>query len=403
MEWIDRLDTWRASDATGPLQITLFPTNRCNLRCRICWQRELEVDKAELSEDRLLRLVDECADAGVREWLIVGGGEPMLRAETVIRMAERIRRRGMNGSLQSNGTLFRPSHYERLILAGWQNIIVSLDGPDEQLNDAVRSPGSFQKATAAMRLLTEMKRAQAASLPRLSLNVTLTSPLVDRLSDLVALAIDLGCEGDVNLSELVVLGDDTRGLALTDADRAHLTSRVDAVLAGRPHLPFATNLGIFTRDGGKPTGMSAADFRDANGTLERAACYEPWLSIAVLPDGRSGPCCAMWAPDADSLADKSFQQVWRGQYLEGVRAQIREGKAPVYCRNCPSILGGHIREQRRVYRERVEWLESGHARRAVFLAQKAWRSARTHGLRGMVRRGIEWLKIKFAEKAHPRD
>lgn len=398
MEWMDRLDKWRAGESPGPLQVTIFPTNRCNLRCRICWQRELEVDKTELSEKRLLRLVEECAEAGVRQWLIVGGGEPMVRAQTVMRMIKRIRELGMNGTLQSNATVFRQAHFEQLIADGWNNIIVSLDGPDEDLNDSIRSARSFQKATAAMRLLSEMKRSLQADIPRLSLNVTLTRPLIDRLPDLLDLAVELGCDGDVNFSELVIVGDETKPFALAGTDRARLPEMVKGALAGRPDLPFNTNLATFACQGGKPAGMSAADFSQANGTLERAACFEPWLSVAILPDGRTGPCCAMWAPEADSLAGAPFEQVWHGNYMQRVREQIRRGNPPVYCRNCPSILGGVVREMRRQYRERVEWRGAGRAGRALLLAKKAARSARNRGFKGMIRRGIDWVKITSADR-----
>ena len=38
-----RLDAWRNGGSAGPLRVTLFPTNRCNLRCSICWQRWADV------------------------------------------------------------------------------------------------------------------------------------------------------------------------------------------------------------------------------------------------------------------------------------------------------------------------------------------------------------------------
>ena len=105
---LTRLHRWQAGETPGPWTITLIPTNRCNLRCEICWQRRTEADFGhEVQDSRLEELVDEAAAMGVREWNISGGGEPMARAGLVLSLCERIRERDMNGALQTNATLSR--------------------------------------------------------------------------------------------------------------------------------------------------------------------------------------------------------------------------------------------------------------------------------------------------------
>lgn len=393
MNWLERLVSWqRADPPVGPLRVTLYPTNRCNLRCSICWQREFEFETAEMPEERLLRLVDECADAGVRDWLIVGGGEPMVRGDTVTAVAHRIMERGMNGCLQTNGTMLRDSHMKALIEMKWPSVIISLDGSTEEINDRIRSKGSFSGAVKTIRRLAELKRNNAASRPRLSLNVTLTRLIADKLEDLFDLARDIGCDGEVNLCGLVVMGKETESLVLRDDDWMRLTTYANKLRECPWPYPFRSNLTEYVDSGELVDKAARMDFEEDD--IAGARCYEPWLSLVVMPDGRVGPCCVMCAPDLDSLAEKTLKEVWRGPYMEGVRALMRCGGVPDYCKYCPSRLALQAREQRRILWEQDQWRRKGPLGRTVFLAGKALTSARHRGLRQLGRRGIEWLRIQ---------
>jgi MoaA/NifB/PqqE/SkfB family radical SAM enzyme len=197
---LHRLMQWRRGETPGPWQMVVFPTNRCNLKCTMCWQRWVEekwgqVDHSrELSDERLMRLVDEAADMNVREWNIGGGGDPMVRGELVMRMCARIRERGMNGGIFTNGTLFRRDHLEHLVRIGWDRVDFSLDGPTAAINDAIRSEGSFDRAVAAMRELMEIRGALGATRPVTDVHIVLTRLNFDHLDDMVRMIASLGAK-----------------------------------------------------------------------------------------------------------------------------------------------------------------------------------------------------------------
>ena len=191
---VTRLLRWHAGETPGPWQLHLFPTNRCNLRCKTCWQRSIEfATDREVPDDRLLALADEAAALGVKEWFIIGGGEPMARGDLVIRLCERIRERGMDGVLHTNGTLFKPAHLESLVRMGWGRVKVSLDGPTAAVNDPIRGEGAFERATGNIRRLTELKREQGVSVPTVALHPTLVRQNFEKAGDIIELARDLGC------------------------------------------------------------------------------------------------------------------------------------------------------------------------------------------------------------------
>jgi len=43
---LHRLCRWQSGETPGPWTITLIPTNRCNLHCLMCWQRQIDADCA---------------------------------------------------------------------------------------------------------------------------------------------------------------------------------------------------------------------------------------------------------------------------------------------------------------------------------------------------------------------
>ncbi|MCX5769886.1 MAG: radical SAM protein [Candidatus Hydrogenedentes bacterium] len=393
IEWMGRLAAWRSGGSAGPLRVTLFPTNRCNLRCSICWQRWADVDRTEMSDERLMRLVDECAELGVREWLIIGGGEPMVRGQIVMKMISRIRELGMNGGLHTNGTIFDQAHFEELIRVGWQRVTVSLDGPNEEINDSIRSKGSFAKATENIRKLGELKRQRNALLPGISLYVTLTKLTCDKVEDIIELSHALGCDHELSLSDLIVQGERCEELALTKDDWKTLraSARRAEILANR--YGMSTNLACYAEDSGQPASSGLRPVQWAHGDPANAICYEPWLSLSILPDGKCGPCCAFYDPGADSLANLSLQEVWRGKYLEEVRRQLREKHPPDYCSRCPSNNMALANWQRQVYHEHEFWRRLTGARRFAYLARKGVQSIRKHGVLTSVKRGAEWVRL----------
>ena len=385
---VERLLGWERGERPGPWYVTLFPTNRCNLRCAICWQRAHEVDRStEVSDDRLIDLVDECADLGAREWAIVGGGEPMMRPHLVISLCERIRARGMNGTLQTNAVAFDPQHLARLVEIEWAKIAISLDGPTREINDAIRGEGSFDKITATVRSLAALKREHQATAPSMCLHAALTCTNYDTLDQLAELAHALGCDG-VGAGELIVEGDQGKAFQLQASQRAGLPEHV------RRAAERAKQLGLweyFSSLPGRPTPayLDRMERRllQGGGGIVSASCYEPWLGLTVLADGKAGPCCVFWDAEAQNVRECRTQDVWVGSYLQGVRQAIREGRAPRYCAWCPSGL----RSRDEAFRRQLLYARMSGPQRLAYLTIRGIIHTRQHGLMATLRRGRDRL------------
>lgn len=404
---VTRLLRWAAGEKPGPWEITVFPTNRCNLRCKICWQRWIEAERgkvdttSEVSDERLLRLVDEAADLGVREWSIVGGGDPMIRADLVMNMCERIVRRGMAGEVYTNGTLFKPHHLEHLVNIGWWRVSISLDGHNAEINDAVRWEGSFERATNNIRLLNELRRRRGTKLPELLLHTVVTNRNWNRLTEMVQLGYELESTS-MGLSFLVPYDANIGNQFALSPEQArefpaHLQEAID--LAQRLNIPnnFRTLLpaeeqrerSLFEGDGS--AGMERMP-------LYHAECFEPWLSLAIIAEGgRVGPCCIYFDQDGARLGEAPLKETWEGEYLERVReaTRTRTNMHPC-CRGCTSCFKVRTADLRNALRAQSIWRYMTPAERVRFLGARLARNLRERGLRQTIRRAKEWIQLHRA-------
>ncbi len=404
---VHRLLRWKSGGTAGPWTVSLYPTNRCNFRCPICWQRNpnLKLDhKDELPSERYLRLVDEGAEAGVREWSILGGGEPLVRGDLIMDLCERIRRKGMSGYIQTNGSLFSSAQLERLVGIGWDCVRVSLDGPNAEVNDTIRDEDSFERATSNLKKLAEIKRRARSDVPVVSLYMVITSLNCDKLDQMAECASDVGAS-DIEASTMIVHSNEGRPFQLDERQRAELPRHLERAIKRADELGIRHNFSLFFRGDitADPNAMHSGAEAPVRDFLE-APCFLPWLNMVVLYNGSAGPCCMYDSEcmnDDNNIGKSSLMQVWLGSYFRQLRAQMLEGRMPGYCATCPSTL---FAEQDVLRREARECLnqdtppEKSFPHSVPWIARKALRSVRQYGPRRALQRGIEWIRIRRGSK-----
>ena len=395
-----RLKAWEGRKHPGPCTLFLFPTYRCNLKCAICGRTYGENPRDlldELPDERLLALVDEAADLGVKEWILAGGGEPMIRSELVVEMCTKIRDRDMNGTLQSNGTLFKKEHIESLVRVGWDRVSISIDGPTAASSDAARFKGAFDKACAAVRTLAETKEAHDSEHPYVAVAAVITAHNCDELVEMVRLVHSLGATS-LSLSDLIVF--DREGMAdlcLSEEQQAALPDRFARAQEEADRLGLELVVPSPLTDvecpvAWPPEEPRATDYGGAPRVPLNAGCFQPWMSIVVLSHGIVSPCCIFWEQNADSIRDKSLRDVWFGPYMEDIRHKVLLGPLPSYCLRCPaSMYSRHAS----LLMEKAQLPKKSDFRLSTpKLAKKMVFAFRRHGLSSSVKRGKEWLEIR---------
>ncbi|HWB77743.1 MAG TPA: radical SAM protein [Nannocystaceae bacterium] len=123
-------------------------TLACDQRCSHCGPRAGQKRSDELTTDEALQLVDELADLGVGEVVLIGG-EAYLRNDVLL-VVRRIRERGMGCTMTTGGYNLTQARADALVEAGVRSVTVSIDGLEES-HDLVRGrPQSWQRAFEAL-------------------------------------------------------------------------------------------------------------------------------------------------------------------------------------------------------------------------------------------------------------
>jgi len=156
-------------------------TQACDQACVACGPRSGKSLRNELTTEESLRLVEELAEMGVGEVILIGG-EAYLRPDFLL-VIRAIRQRGMKASMTTGGYGFTAQHIEAAVEAGLQLVSFSIDGLEDTHDELRRREGSWARAFEG---IAHVKRAGATACANTQINRRTLSqivPLADRLGE----------------------------------------------------------------------------------------------------------------------------------------------------------------------------------------------------------------------------
>lgn len=148
-----RIGTVSERALVGPDLLRINPLGHiCNHACPMCFLQHMPEEelkrRKELDRTSAMTLADYAAlldgmPPGLEEVNIVGGGEPLAHSEIVAIMGE-IKKRGLRGSLISNGTLMKESVARRMVEIGWNSTRISVHAGDAATYERVQAVDRFE-------------------------------------------------------------------------------------------------------------------------------------------------------------------------------------------------------------------------------------------------------------------
>src|SRR5215472_2099552 len=169
-----------ARGLSAPICLTWELTYACNLSCVHCLSSSGRRDPRELSTAQCQAVIDELERMQVF-YVNIGGGEPTVRPDFWELVDYAVAHR-VGVKFSTNGVRITAEVARRQARTDYVDVQISLDGATEQVNDAVRGPGSYRTALAAMRHLA------AAGMRGFKLSTVITRQNADQLDELAALA-----------------------------------------------------------------------------------------------------------------------------------------------------------------------------------------------------------------------
>ncbi len=271
-----------------PLTLSIEPTSRCNLSCVTCPPKHRA--GGDMEWDLFRSLIDQSAEAGRRLMITLHkDGEPTLHPD-LPRMVRYVkeRRAARLVTFNTNGVALEKALSRELVLAGLDEIIVSLDTVDASTYRDLKGTDAFGRVTANVDSLMETRRLLRRSNPTVKVQI---------LANLHAL--------DGTLPEFL----------------RQWKGRVDAVRVDR----FTTWGGAVRPDLGK-----------ASASPRRYPCQYLWYTMAVNRDGAVSRCVYDWQiedPVGDAAVE-SLRDIWNGEGMQRLREAHLSGEYPGVCSGC---------------------------------------------------------------------
>jgi len=358
---------WQKGIKHAPFSLHLFPTNKCNLKCMTCSLRgkePYEADK-EVSKAQYVKLTNEAGKYGVQRIVITGGGEPLARYDTTKAITKVTKKHNMEGTLITNGTLFKEDLIKQLVEIGWDYVQISLDGPDSKTQDFLRGKGTFRTIMKNIKLFNHWKSKLSKNLPEVELIPVVNSKNFDKLSELLILANKNNIRHVTFQSLRVPDNKESRKLILSKTQYKLFWTHVKKAKELAFQLEIITNLENLDKKIMEETSNLTAvinhDIKEQSkqkqdklnkglnkghvDTFKNIACYQPWIEMIIKPDGLTGPC----PPVADNLhlniKNNTLAEIWTSKQMEEFRKGIITGNIPECCERC---CGNLILENREI-------------------------------------------------------
>jgi len=148
---------------TGPQNIMLDVTQKCNFRCKHCYNESCSTFNDDLDDESMLKIVDQIIE--VNPVLVcLCGGEPTMRFELVLKIARKLTRAGIPVNMVSNGYLLSIDRLKKLYSSGIVSIQISLDSYKKYVVDNFRChEGAFEGAIKAIDNILSLNQTPVVS------------------------------------------------------------------------------------------------------------------------------------------------------------------------------------------------------------------------------------------------
>jgi radical SAM protein with 4Fe4S-binding SPASM domain len=317
-----------------PDRVMFEPTQRCNLRCRMCYQdRRAITASGELTFDQVAAFYDR--NPYLRKVTFIGG-EIFVRAD-MLRMIDHLNR-SRDIVLCTNGTLVSQAQAEALArLRSVYTVCISLDGPRE-VHDSIRGiQGSYERATRAIRMI--------ASVLPVTVNMVIQNENLPHVSEVVDACARMG------VSKLKI-----------EMERLYSAEKQDAAIAAADLRPGDMPMQAKSH----PRGYSAGQLREVLLEAVRQgrrcgvhvctdppylmrhlqACHEDSL-LAARRFVCHGITTATVAPNGDvvhcihirktfgNIMEAPLEEIWNSASAGAFRQKLLVNNLTPLCENCP--------------------------------------------------------------------
>jgi radical SAM protein with 4Fe4S-binding SPASM domain len=282
--------------------VTLNITDRCNLRCIMCYTTVRKRSRRELTTPEFIDFLEQTSRfTSDKAFLLILGGEPLMVPEKTLKVSDRALDLGLKPTISTNGTLVTDEFAERAKALDL-DVQVSIDGASPKTNDAIRGKGSFEKAWQGVKRLKDH-----------GVYVTLCMVMQRSNEEELERYYELANSEGVNEVRFIPLQRVGRGKDMVDAvvDPLSMVRRAYRLLLEHEEYRKMSKRDFFTLLGNRC--LACAKMR---------YCGTGMFTILCNANGDIYPCTNHGIPEfmAGNVREKSVSEMWNGPVFERLRS-----------------------------------------------------------------------------------
>ncbi|MBB5441240.1 radical SAM protein with 4Fe4S-binding SPASM domain [Pedobacter sp. AK017] len=348
------------NDLKAPKWIVLQLVEKCNLRCKMCYQwgetgSYLDFKKENLkvlSTSVIKQIVDDCGP--VKPYVGLYGGEPLMHPE-VFEIIDYLKANQIKMYLDTNGTLIE-KHAAQLIDSKVDLLWISLDGPPV-INDLQRGNGVYKRVMKGIDKLAELKQQQRALLPKIGISLTVTPLNYQHINALFLENMDLSKIGSISIElqnfataeehtdYAKILNDEfklnttapiAKGLVqdpeiFSEMDTVVITNQLIRLKAVCIELGINFNSSLKTLEPGNFKSYFEGNWNEM--TDKKHHCSFPLTYAEITAKGDVVVCHTFYDHILGNVYQTSFKDIWNGEALKELRSYLRKQLLPI-CTAC---------------------------------------------------------------------
>lgn len=303
---------------TKPRSIQIEVTNRCNLRCYMCWINTLDRSKiGDMSFSDFKKIVKN-----FNYWYVVklsGIGEPFLNKE-LLKMINYEKRRKNRVVVYSNGLLIDKKKAKELIRSRLDTLFISIDASTKKTYEFIRKGGNFEVLMKNLKYIQSLKKKLKSSKPEIIFNTTLMQKNKKEMFGILNIMKKFGIKR-MNIQEIQ-------------------SGKIGQIMLESENI--SSNYNIFLKklknEGAKKGIEIITPFIKKKQIREN--CVSPWLQVYITYEGYVTPCCRNISDKhyvCGNIFEEPFDKIWNNNKYCSFRNNLRDNRLPTICRNCTAL------------------------------------------------------------------
>lgn len=348
-----------------PLILGFKLTNKCNLRCKTCYEwneqgyhhnMSAEMKNQELDPELFDKVMRETSS--VKSNVYLWGGEPLFHSE-FSKLSYVLEREKRITAMCTNGILIDKRMDDILRFDHNLELLIAVDGFEEE-NDEIRGKGNYQKVMHHIKTLLDMRK-KGQFKGKISVHCVLSGNMVDKMYDFLEYMEEIGVdyvivcypwyiapETSVRMDHYYEehFGECTSSAASWHAFKfKYPEEEYEKIFAIHKRISERTWKNQVKFQPNLELDQIVPFLEDRNVVENAYCCYSVADRMEILPDGTVTTCKHFPEFVVGDLKKNTVKEIWKNEKYNQIRRMVQTGNMPV-CTKCNNLyLHGRKKEK----------------------------------------------------------